>query len=163
MDIAVYDVNRYVWHFLTSSGVLNPSEYYAADLDLTIIPIHPVQEVPELANHLDDKPYIVYDVFTGTNTTGSQDEWWVERDEVIYTIYAPSIEKINDIIRSFRNNCKKMDESARSLQQFLSTDTDFWYQELCFDWAEVSESTRDEAGRQLGQVKISYNYSPKTP
>ena len=65
MTLAVYDANKYLWSKLISSGVVTAAQYHAPDLGITIIPIIPIQEVPELANHLDDKAYLVYDLTTG--------------------------------------------------------------------------------------------------
>jgi hypothetical protein len=159
---AVYDANKYLWNSLTTTGVLTAGQYYASDLNLTIIPIVPIQEVPELANHLDDKAYLVYDLSTGPGSVTTDDAWWIMRDEVNYAIYAPDAAKLNQIVNCIRASFKKKDDSARAIQQFLGSNTDFYFHELCFEWGEIQRASKDEQGRYVAEVAISYNYSLKS-
>jgi hypothetical protein len=159
LEIPAHDINKYIWALLKSEGILNASHYHAPDLDLDIIPIVPVQEVPELANHLGDKAYLIYDV-VDTNSTMTGDAWWVRKQEITYAIYGPDISKINEIINCLTKFLKKKDESAGYVQAAVPS-SKFWFYEVCVEWSELSQATRDEGGRVPGEINISVHYSLK--
>jgi hypothetical protein len=159
---AVYDVNKYLWSRITSAGVLATSSYTLPDLGITIVPIVPVQEVPELSNHLDSNPYIVYDVMTTKNSVSSEDAWWHERDEVTYAIYAPSTAKLNEIVNCIKDSFRQMDQSAARIQLTAGISNKFWFHTTDIEWTENSKGGKDESGRLVAEVQVCYNYSRKS-
>jgi hypothetical protein len=156
------DVNKYLWSRLTSSGVLTASNYFAAEFGMTLVPIVPIQEVPELANHIDDNPYIVYSVMTTPSDAGNFDEWWFERDELTFAIYAPNVAKLQEITNCIKASFRRQDQTARLIEATPGISGLFYFYSGSIDWAEISGEATQESGRAVAEIQVCYNYSRKT-
>jgi len=60
--LPVFDVISYFWNELKDAEVLDATDYYVDDFEAEIIPIIPVQDLPQMRNYLGNKTYIVYNV-----------------------------------------------------------------------------------------------------
>lgn len=120
----VYGINQYLWAQLGPNG---PSDRKVFGDDYgTLVPIIPLGEAPQFLQAIDEKPgisslpYIVYTWYTnGYNC----DAWYKPTDTVIYTIYAPSVGKVNQIVLGLTDLLKRYDLSAESVNHFIQTYT----------------------------------------
>lgn len=156
---AVYDVNKYLWGKLVSGGVLSASDYSTTDFGIAIVPIVPAQEIPELANHFDNKAYLVYDVMTVTSDAGNNDEWWLTKDEVTYGIYCPDYAKVTEIANCITDAMVKQDESARAIRLTAGISGKFYFHNCDVPWVDIQKGPKQEAGRFTGTIQVTYNYS----
>lgn len=155
---AAGDMNRYIWDRLLASGVLSSNSYISGITGGVILPFTPAQEEPLIANTFDDNPYFVFDVLTTQNSTSTSDAWWVERDELTYAIYGPDLNKITEIVNVIKESCRRMDESARQVNQTSGISGKYWFQTVSVEWVDFSEPSKSEAGRIAAMIQICYNY-----
>lgn len=153
--VAAYDIIGYLWDQLIAEEVLDANDYFAPSFGDVIRAIIPVQELPELQNELGDVPYIIYDTMTLPTYT---DEWWINRDEYIFTIYSTDVNKVNEIKNFITDKFRKMDKSASELNASIGNEAPFRF--LCIELitASVSGETEDEGGRVFGEIIISADY-----
>ena len=155
------DVTKYLWSRLISSGVIVAADYIVPELGVTLVPIVPVQEVPELANHIDAKPYIVYSVMTTASDVGNGDEWWFERDELTLAVYAPNIGKLQEITNCIKASFRKYDQTARQIEATAGISGLFYFYSGSVDWTELSGEATQESGRAVAEIQVCYNYTRK--
>lgn len=152
---AVYDVINYLWENLKESKVLDPTDYYLDDFESSIVPIIPIQDQPELANHLNNKPYIIYD-FIGYPQTN--DEIFINEEAVMFTIFCPNFSKVMEIVRVFNESFRGKDEAAKKLQLADTTSGDFFFYSTRIDGIDISGQASKESGRITGEVTVCYKY-----
>lgn len=138
------------------------SDYFVPEFAASIVPIIPIQEVPEVANHLDSLPYIVYSVLTTPSEVGNGDEWWLERDELTFAIYAPNVGKLQEIVNCMKQAFRKQDGAARKIEATAGLSNLFYFYNSSIDWAEISGESTYESGRAVAEVQICYNYARKS-
>ena len=58
---AMFELRKFLWAQLKLTGMFNQNDYYSDNLGTEIIPIVPVQQLPEMDQFLNGKKHIVYD------------------------------------------------------------------------------------------------------
>jgi hypothetical protein len=120
---AVFGLNKYLWDKLSTSvegndPILNPADYAG------LIPIVPLQEVPQLLQAIDSipgitsVPYITYLWYTNGFTA---DSWYQPTDTVIYTIYATDQKRLRQIVLMATRLFKQFDKSAQAVNSFITS------------------------------------------
>ena len=150
-----FDVINYLWKKLQDSSVMDASDYYLDAFETNIIPIIPIQEQPEIANYLNDKPYMTYD-FIGY--AQDDEQFFVNEEALMFTIYSPSMAKIMQIVRVFNETFRGYDESARKLQNAPTTSGDFFFYYTRLDGITISGETSRESGRITAEICVCYKY-----
>jgi hypothetical protein len=153
---AAYDVVNYAWNSLVEAGVLDPSDYYVEEIGTTMIPITPVQEPPEFANILGDKPYIVYTYVLKPNF---DDNIFLAEETLIFTIFCPDPGKIMAVMRVFSEAFRAKDEAAKRLQDSPDTSGKYYFNWTSIDGMEMSGESDSESGRVTGEVIVCYSFS----
>jgi hypothetical protein len=151
---ASQDLIKFIWAKLQSAGVMTSTDY-VFESGATIIPIVPVQEIPEMANQLKDKPYIVY---TLASDVGSESLWARQRDTIYFTIFSQDVRKIIAITNVMRDFLRRKDESARLINATAGLSGKYNFHCIYVMKTEVSGESTDEAGRMTGEVVIDYDY-----
>ena len=153
---ASQDIIKYTWEKLKAAGVMTASNYTIAEFGGQIMPIAPVQEMPEFANRFGDHPYIIYEVMTGTAPDG--DDWWKLRDEITFTIYCTDYDKITSIKNVMVDYFRRMDESARLVNSQSGLSGKFNFLCTTIMGIVMSGESEQENSRQTGEVTIGYDY-----
>jgi hypothetical protein len=153
---ASQDIIKFIWGKLQAAGVMTASDYALAGAGITIIPFIPVQEQPELANQLAEKPYIVYTTSSvdGTNDT----DWWRSRDSIQFMIYCPNVQKIIEIKNVMVDFLRRFDESAQAINKTAGLSGKYNYHCVYVMKTDISGEADDEFGRSTGEVIIDYTY-----
>jgi hypothetical protein len=162
---ASYDIIKYIWLGLVDAGILYPPDYSVSGGGtsiLQLIPIIPVQEVPELVNRVGDKPYLVYDYSMVGQPVSTPDVWLVDRDEIVFAIYSPDQEKIMEIINYFIDTFRSQDIAARNINKWVGKSEIFSFYHMDVISAIASAYTDEESGRMVGEVVIGYDYARNT-
>lgn len=154
-DSAVNRLRTYLWAIMQEDGILNKDDYIADGFDQPLVPIIPVQEIPEFNNLVGDKTYIVYSF----ETEEYGDDWWICRDNITFSIisrdYSKSIEIINYLIDVFR----RMDESARDINNYLTDAIKFKFFSTYINSVQSPAPTEEEGGRMISEVSVAVKYS----
>jgi hypothetical protein len=58
---AMFELRKFLWTQLKLTGLFDPDDYYSDNLGSEIVPIIPVQQLPEMDQFLNGKKHIVYD------------------------------------------------------------------------------------------------------
>ena len=152
---ASQDIIKFIWGKLQSTGVMTASDY-VLESGTTIVPIVPVQEIPEMANQLKDKPYIVYTLSSADNYTESL--WVRQRDSIQFMIFSQNVNKIIAIKNVMADFLRRKDDSARLINATGGLSGKYNFHCIYLMKSDVSGETTDEAGRMTGEVIIDYDY-----
>ena len=136
---AMYEVRRHLWNELKDSELFDPQDYYSDNINMEIVPIIPVQQQPELNHFLSGKKHIVYDKIG----LSYEENWMICCEKLLFTVYATDVSEINSIRNLILDVFRRMDDSARDLNQSVSTP------KLKFFNAMVVEISPTEASQEL--------------
>jgi len=120
---AMFEVRKYLWEKLVAAGLFNPDSYYSENISETVIPIIPVQQAPEMNQFLNGKKHIVYDKVG----MSYENLWAICCEQVLFTIYSSSVAEINEIRNFMTDEFRRMDETARDLNNSPVTSNVFQF------------------------------------
>lgn len=151
-DHAVNDLVDYVWAGLVADNILDPTDYMYDTTQL--VPFIPVQDQPEFSNRFGDAPYFI---FTVTVLPGQDTQWYLMRDEIIFTIVCPDISKIQEISNWMVDKLRRRDDSARLLNAFGGSGK-FNFHSCYLMYTGLDQEARNEAGRVEGEAAFCIEY-----
>ena len=159
---AMFDIRAKLWNDLVYTGIFKEEDYYSDNIGDVIVPIFPVQQVPELNQFLSGKKHIVYDKIS----TKYDPNWWMCQDQIMFTLYSTDyseiIEMQNLIIDLFRRYDASADEVQNHGIQAHGESGDFkFFSTRIADINPISPSL-DLQGFFEGQVVIEVMYARET-
>lgn len=157
-SLASADIRRYIWENIQNEDILDQNDYYADGLALALMPIIPVQQVPEFNNLLPGKTYMIYDFEVKTVPV----QWWMTDESFTLAVISQNYEVVNQITNLVHDLFRRYDDSATDLNEFLDGDSDFIYHHINIDSVFSPEPYNSEGDYQIGTVVFSYNYSRTT-
>lgn len=155
--LAIYDINAYLWQKLQDANLFDERTYYVDELQDTLIPIIPAQQIPELNNLLPGKSYIVYDY----ETKPTMENWWITEEIVTYSILSQSYDHINKIINFMSDTFRRYDDAAKDLRTYFAGNSEFEFHFSYIDKIISPEYFKSEGGFQMGIVDICVSYARK--
>jgi hypothetical protein len=111
------EMRKFLWNELKAEGIFDETDYYSDNVNETIIPILPVQQIPEMNQFLNAKKHIVYDK---TNMT-YESNWLVCTEKMQFTLYAVDVAEIQEMRNFIIDLFRRSDESARDINNFIGT------------------------------------------
>lgn len=151
---AMYEVRKHLWNNLVLNNIIDPNDYYSDNLGETIIPIIPVQQSPEMNQFLSGKTHIVYDKMGSTY----EENWMICCEKISFTIYSVDFSEINIIRNMMIDVFRRMDESARDLNQSKSTNKIIFHNTMILEMSPTEPST-ELAGFLAADVILEVKYS----
>lgn len=151
---AMYEVRKHLWSQLVLNNIIDPNDYYSDNLGETIIPIIPVQQSPEMNQFLSGKTHIVYDKMGSTY----EENWMICCEKISFTIYSVDFSEINIIRNMMIDVFRRMDESARDLNQSKSTNKIIFHNTMILEMSPTEPST-ELAGFLAADVILEVKYS----
>jgi hypothetical protein len=151
---AMYEVRKHLWSQLVLNNIIDPNDYYSDNLGETIIPIIPVQQSPEMNQFLSGKTHIVYDKMGSTY----EENWMICCEKISFTIYSVDFAEINIIRNMMIDVFRRMDESARDLNQSKSTSKIIFHNTMILEMSPTEPST-ELAGFLAADVILEVKYS----
>lgn len=148
-------IRSFLWDNLKSSGVLNSNDYIADGFIQPLVPIIPIQQVPEFNNLIGNKPYIIYDY----DINYVDEMWWICEEKVVFSIVSTDFDKIVQITQFMVDLFRRMDESAGDLNDVEPSTTKFKFFTIMLSGASSPSPSDEEGGRLMGEVQITYKYS----
>jgi hypothetical protein len=152
------DIRKYIWDEIMQAGILDVNDYLVDDMDYTLVPIVPAQQIPEFNISLPGKTYMLYDFELKQIPV----QWWMNEESFTLTVISQNYEVINQITSLIQDLFRRYDESATDLNKYLDGNTDFLYHHVLIDSVFSPEPFGTEGSYQVGSVVFSYNYSRKT-
>ena len=149
------DIRRYIWDAIQQEEILNELDYYVENMPLPLVPIIPTQQVPEFNNLLPGKTYMIYDFEVKVVPV----QWWMTEEAFTLTVISQNYEVINQITNLVHDLFRRYDESARDLNKFLNSGSEFTYHHISIDSVMSPEPFNSEGDYQMASVTFSYNYS----
>lgn len=134
----MYDLRAHLWQELTSAGLFEGSEYYSDNIGEELIPIIPVQQLPEMNQFLNGKTHIVYDKIG----LSYEENWVVCCEQILFTIYSTDISEIAQIRNMMTDVYRRMDESANDLNREMVLSNKFKFYSIFI--ADISPTTPSE-------------------
>jgi hypothetical protein len=104
----MFDLRNRLWWEFTNENIFIESDYYSDNLGKTIVPIFPVQQVPELHQFLSGKKHIIYDKIS----TKIDQDFWNYRDQIMFTVYATDFAELLEIQNLIIDFFRRYDQSA---------------------------------------------------
>jgi hypothetical protein len=148
-------INAYLWNQLLAAGVLSTNDYIAPGFTNPLVPIIPIQEVPEFNNLLPGKSYIAYDY----ESLGYDDDWFICEETIIYKIVSADYGKLNEMLELIIDVFRRQDSSGQEVQVFSQyTDKFKFYSCGIYGYMSPGEY-QGENSTMTGEVQVSYKYS----
>jgi hypothetical protein len=154
IDAANY-VRGFLWDQFTTSNIFDEEEYYSDSLGELIIPIIPVQQVPDLNQFLNGKKHIVYDK-TGMTW---DDTWLICNEKMQFTIYAIDIADINEMRNFIIDLFRRSDESARDINNFMPNNSKIRFHTIYMSDISPVAPSEELQGFLSADVIIEVKYS----
>ena len=152
---AMFELRKFLWTQLKLTGLFDPDDYYSDNLGSEIVPIIPVQQLPEMDQFLNGKKHIVYDKVG----MSYEDNWLICCEQIMLTLYSTSISDINEIRNYLTDEFRRMDESARDINKWSGLSDKFKFHTI---WvADISPTAPSEElqGFFAAEVILEIKYS----
>jgi len=114
---AMFELRKFLCTQLKLAGLFDQEDYYSDNLGSEIIPIIPVQQLPEMDQFLSGKKHIVYDKIG----LSYEENWLICCEKVLFTIYSTDITEIYEIRNLMTDLFRRMDESAKDVNSLKTT------------------------------------------
>lgn len=151
---AMYEIRKHLWRELQLNNMLDPNSYYSDNLGEAIIPIIPVQQAPEMSQFLSGKTHIVYDKIGSTY----EENWMICCEKISFTIYSIDHAEINAIRNMMMDVFRRMDDSARDLNNSKSTNKIIFHNTMIVDMSPT-EPSEELAGFLAADIILEVKYS----
>ena len=152
---AMLELRKFLWKRLTDLKIFNAEEYYSDNILETLIPIFPVQQLPEMNQFLSGKKHIVYDKIG----LSYEDNWMICCEQILFTIYSTDISDINEIRNFMTDEFRRMDDSARDVNKWSGLSDKFKFFSIFI--ADISPTAPSEElqGFYSADVILETKYS----
>lgn len=155
---SMFEIRKYLWNAFTTAGIFDAGDYYADKLTQTVVPIFPVQQSPEMNQFLNGKKHIVYD-----KIGISYDEMWlVCNEQILFTIYAVDFTDINEIKNFMVDLFRRMDESAKNINQSGITSSKFKFHSIYISDMSPTAPSEEMQGFLSSDIVLEVKYSRET-
>ena len=151
--IPAYDVIAYLWNELQEAEILDATDYYVDDFETELIPIVPVQDLPQMRNYLGDKAYLVYEVLSLPVVGGN---WFIKQEQLLFTVYSPSFGKLVEICTLAEDALNRLAETGDDITKYMNSEFTFHCFETEYD---ISGPTDSEGGRMYADIVVTYEYT----
>lgn len=136
---AMFELRKFLWTQLKLTGLFDQDDYYSDNLGSEIIPIIPVQQLPEMDQFLNGKKHIIYDKIG----LSYEENWLICCEKVLFTIYSTDITEIYEIRNLMTDLFRRMDESAKDVNSLKTTN------KLIFHNVMIVETTPIEPSLEI--------------
>lgn len=159
---AVVEIRNYLWYKLKQEGVLSSNDYLDGNGN-TIVPIIPVQQVPEMTTFFlgpttaneDNKTHIVYDKIG----ISYEENWAICCEQVVFTVYAIDYNKIT-IMRNFMMDLfRRMDDSAKEVNAWPEKSNEFKFHSIHIADISPTQPSQEIQGFLSEEIVLELKYS----
>ena len=156
-SLASSDIRQYIWQIIQDEGILNENDYYADGFSSALMPIIPVQQVPEFNNLLPGRTYMLYDYEVKVVPV----QWWMTEEAMTVTVISQNYDVLNETTNLFHDLFRRYDESANDINAYLNGESEFIFHHIAIDSVMSPEPFNSEGDYQMASIVFTYNYSRK--
>lgn len=137
---AIFELKNYLWDKFRQDGIFDERDYTAVSFselvgDQTVVPIIPVQQSPIISDNFSGLDHIVYDKIG----ISYEENWIICCEQVMFTTYSTSYDRITEIRNYMIDLFRRMDESARDINIWPGKSPEFKFHTIHI--ADVSPTT----------------------
>jgi hypothetical protein len=154
---AMFELRKFLWTQLKLTGLFDQDDYYSDNLGSEIIPIIPVQQLPEMDQFLNGKKHIVYDKIG----MSYEENWLICCEKVLFTIYSSDITEIYEMRNLMVDLFRRMDESAKDVNASKGTNKLIFHSIHIVETSPIDPSTEIQ-GFLSTDVILEVKYSRVT-
>ena len=154
---AMFELRKFLWKELKDTGIFDQYNYYSDNLGREIVPIIPVQQLPEMDQFLNGKKHIVYDKIG----MSFEDIWLIACEKILFTIYSTDINEIYEIRNLIMDLFRRMDDSAKDINSVKDTDKLIFHSIHVVETSPIEPSTELQ-GFMSADVILEVKYSRTT-
>jgi hypothetical protein len=136
---AMFELRKFLWAQLKLTGLFDPDDYYSDNLGSEIVPIVPVQQLPEMDQFLNGKKHIVYDKIG----MSYEENWLICCEKVLFTLYSTDVTELYEMRNLMTDLFRRMDESANDVNISKTSNN------LIFHSIYISETSPIEPSQEL--------------
>lgn len=121
--VPAHAINRYLWTRIETNGILSKSNYKVPNSTVTLTPIVPVEEVPELLQVIDSQPGVgsyPFIVYSWSRIDNGQ-TWWLKTHNIGYSIRSTDDEAMASLLELFEKEFEDQDVAARRVNEYIAT------------------------------------------
>ena len=90
---AMFEIRKFLWNRIQEAGIFDTEDYYSDSLNEVVVPILPVQQVPEMNQFLSGKKHMIYDKIG----ISYENNWMICCEQILFTIYSTNLIDIVEI------------------------------------------------------------------
>jgi hypothetical protein len=154
---AMFELRKFLWTQLKLTGLFDQDDYYSDNLGSEIIPIIPVQQLPEMDQFLNGKKHIVYDKIG----MSYEENWLICCEKVLFTLYSSDITEIYEMRNLMVDLFRRMDESAKDVNASKGTNKLIFHSIHIVETSPIDPSTEIQ-GFLSTDVILEVKYSRVT-
>jgi hypothetical protein len=154
---AMFELRKFLWNQLKEYNIFDQEDYYSDNLGSEIIPIMPVQQLPEMDQFLNGKKHIVYDKIG----MSYEENWLICCEKVLFTLYSTDITEIYEMRNLMVDLFRRMDESAKDVNSLRETDKLIFHSIHVVETSPIDPSTEIQ-GFLSTDVILEVKYSRVT-
>lgn len=159
---AVVEIRNYLWYKIKQDGILSQNDYLDGNGN-TIVPIIPVQQIPEMTSFFlgptsaneDNKTHIVYDKIG----ISYEENWTICCEQIVFTIYAIDYNKITIMRNYMMDLFRRMDESARDINRWSGLSDKFKFYSIFIADISPTEPSEELQGFFSTDIILEVKYS----
>jgi hypothetical protein len=154
---AMFELRKFLWNQLKEYNIFDQEDYYSDNFGSEIIPIMPVQQLPEMDQFLNGKKHIVYDKIG----MSYEENWLICCEKVLFTLYSTDITEIYEMRNLMVDLFRRMDESAKDVNASRGTDKLIFHSIHVVETSPIDPSTEIQ-GFLSTDVILEVKYSRVT-
>lgn len=152
---AMFEIRKYLWNKMKQAGIFDQDDYYAENLNETLIPIVPIQQSPEMNQFLSGKKHLVYDKIG----MSYQNNWLICCEQILFTIYATDISDVTEIRNFMTDEFRRMDDSARDMNYWDGLSDKFKFHSIFIADISPTKPSEELQGFLATDVILEITYS----
>lgn len=152
---AMFEIRKYLWDQFIEYKIFDEDDYYSDSLNNTVIPIIPVQQSPEMHHFLSGKKHLIYDKIG----ISYEDNWAICCEQLLFTVYATSIDEITEIRNFMTDLFRRMDDSARDINGSGTLNNKFKFHSIFIADISPTEPSEEMQGLLSSDVTLEVKYS----
>jgi hypothetical protein len=152
---AMFELRKYLWSKMVAEQIFDPNNYYADNLNETLVPIIPVQQSPEMNQFLSGKKHIVYDKIG----MSYKDNWLICCEQILFTIYSTDIIDIVEIRNFMTDEFRRMDESGHDVNKWSGLSDKFKFHSIFIADISPTKPSEEIQGFLATDVILEIQYS----
>jgi hypothetical protein len=152
---AMLEVRKFLWSKLLDAKIFDEDDYYSDNVGSAIVPIIPVQQSPEMNQFLSGKKHMVYDKIG----LSYEDNWLICCEQILFTVYSTDVSEINEIRNFMTDLFRRMDDSAKDINQFGSLNNKFKFHSIFIADISPTEPSEEIQGFLSTDIILEIKYS----